>query len=95
LFGNPDIILPKYKTAVFVHGCFWHRHKGCKYAYMPKTRVEFWKKKFKDNVKRDRRVAKTLINEGWQIVVVWEDETMDRVKLEKIVKQRIGLILKV
>jgi DNA mismatch endonuclease (patch repair protein) len=62
---------------------------------MPKTRVEFWKKKFKDNVKRDRRVAKTLINEGWQIVVVWEDETMDRVKLEKIVKQRIGLILKV
>ncbi|OGS23857.1 MAG: very short patch repair endonuclease [Elusimicrobia bacterium RIFOXYB2_FULL_50_12] len=88
LFGNPDIILPKYKTAIFVHGCFWHRHKGCKSAYIPKTRVEFWKKKFRDNVKRDKKVAATLTEEGWKVAVIWEDETKDTEKLKKILKLR-------
>lgn len=54
--GHPDIFLRKYNTAIFVHGCFWHRHQGCKYAYTPKSRVEFWQKKFDDNVRRDRIV---------------------------------------
>ena len=58
--GRPDIVLPKHKTVIFVHGCFWHRHKDCKYAYNPKSRVEFWQKKFRDNVNRFKTVEKSL-----------------------------------
>ena len=72
--GKPDIVLPKYKTVIFVHGCFWHRHKGCKYAYNPKSRVEFWQKKFSDNVKRFKTVEKELSKLNWQIIVIWECE---------------------
>lgn len=89
LFGNPDVVLPKCKTAIFVHGCFWHRHKGCKYSYMPKTRVKFWKSKFRDNVKRDKKVTKVLAKAGWKVVVVWEDETEGRVNLRKILRDRL------
>src|SRR5580700_4112353 len=60
LFGRPDIVLAKYKTAVFVHGCFWHRHGNCRFAYKPKSRVEFWRQKFASNISRDRRVQRTL-----------------------------------
>ncbi|WP_432799923.1 very short patch repair endonuclease [Poriferisphaera sp. WC338] len=70
--GKPDIVLPKYKTVIFVHGCFWHRHEGCKYSYMPKSRIEFWEKKFKRNVERDAEVRKQLEDLGWKVVVVWE-----------------------
>ena len=70
--GKPDIVLPKYRTVVFVHGCFWHRHKRCRYAYNPKSRVEFWQKKFNDTVERDRRNRKELKKLGWQVVVIWE-----------------------
>ena len=56
--GRPDIVLPKYRTVVFVHGCFWHRHKGCRFAYTPKSRVAFWNDKFRRNVERDRRNAR-------------------------------------
>ena len=59
--GHPDIYMKKYNTAIFVHGCFWHRHEGCKYAYMPKSKVEFWQKKFDTNVKRDKTVRKELL----------------------------------
>lgn len=59
--GHPDIFLRRYNTAIFVHGCFWHRHRECKYAYTPKSRVEFWQKKFDDNVRRDRIVQKELL----------------------------------
>lgn len=89
LFGKPDIVLTKYKTVIFVHGCFWHRHKGCKYAYSPKTRIKFWKKKFHDNVLRDRKVAKILKKEGWKVVVIWEDETRERDSLRRILRSRI------
>ena len=70
--GHPDIYLRKYDTAVFVHGCFWHRHSGCKYAYMPKSRVEFWQKKFEANVKRDYVVRMELQDKGIKCLIVWE-----------------------
>lgn len=70
--GHPDIFLRKYNTAVFVNGCFWHRHPGCKYAYMPKTRVEFWQKKFDANVMRDAAVRKALQGRGIKCLIVWE-----------------------
>ena len=72
--GNPDIVLPKHKTVIFVHGCYWHRHGGCRFAYTPKSRVEFWTKKFKENVKRDRKNLAALEGLGWKISVIWECE---------------------
>ena len=70
--GRPDIVLPKYQAVIFVHGCFWHRHSGCKYAYQPKSRVEFWKKKFRENVERDRRKTRELKKLGWRVIIMWE-----------------------
>lgn len=70
--GHPDIYLRKYNTAIFVHGCFWHRHSGCQYAYMPKSRVEFWQKKFEANVKRDYVVRMELQDKGVKCLIVWE-----------------------
>lgn len=70
--GKPDLVLPKYNAVVFVHGCFWHRHPGCKYSSQPATRVEFWQDKFRGNVERDRRNQLELGNAGWRIAVVWE-----------------------
>tara|TARA_Y100000589_G_scaffold175080_1_gene166188 strand:- start:4 stop:372 length:369 start_codon:yes stop_codon:yes gene_type:complete len=73
--GSPDIVLPKYKTVIFVHGCFWHRHENCKYASNPKTRKEFWENKFKGNVKRDLEIQKNIKNIEWRSLVIWECET--------------------
>ena len=70
--GHPDIYLKKYNTAIFVHGCFWHRHEGCKYAYMPKSRVDFWQKKFEANKKRDNIVKVQLTDVGVKRIIVWE-----------------------
>jgi DNA mismatch endonuclease (patch repair protein) len=70
--GRPDIVLPKYRTVVFVHGCFWHRHPGCRFAYTPKSRVAFWNDKFRANVGRDRRNARALRAIGWKVITVWE-----------------------
>lgn len=72
--GCPDIVLPKYRTVIFVHGCFWHRHAGCKYAYLPKTRREFWDKKFRDNVDRDELNKIRLEESGWRTIIIWECE---------------------
>jgi DNA mismatch endonuclease, patch repair protein len=72
--GKPDIVLPKYKTAIFVHGCFWHGH-GCKDFKWPKSRVEFWRDKIEGNVARDRREMAALGKMGWQVLIVWECET--------------------
>jgi DNA mismatch endonuclease, patch repair protein len=74
--GKPDIVLPKYNTVIFVHGCFWHRHKGCKVATMPKSRTAFWQAKFDANVERDRRNQRALKKAGWQVIVLWECEVM-------------------
>lgn len=81
--GKPDIALPKYRTVIMIHGCFWHRHEGCRYAYMPKSRIEFWKKKFKSNVVRDRIVKKQLRKMGWQVITIWECEIHSVNILEK------------
>ena len=70
--GHPDIFLQKYNTAIFVHGCFWHRHPGCKYAYTPKSRIEFWQKKFDDNVRRDAVVTKEFQQHGIKQLIIWE-----------------------
>ena len=84
--GSPDIVLPKYKTVIFVHGCFWHRHENCKYASTPKTRKEFWESKFKANVKRDLEIQEKIKNIGWQSVGIWECETKNIGNLrEKII----------
>lgn len=72
--GTPDIVLPKYHTMIFVHGCFWHRHPGCRYATTPSTNREFWQKKFDQNVERDRKVQEELKSLGWNVIVVWECE---------------------
>lgn len=70
--GHPDIYLPKYKVAIFVNGCFWHRHQGCKYAYTPKSHIDFWTNKFKTNVTRDKIVYEQLTNSGIRVLIVWE-----------------------
>ncbi len=72
--GKPDIVLPRYKTAIFVNGCFWHRHEGCKYAYMPKSRIEFWESKFSRTVQRDAEKSRKLMEMGWHVFTAWECE---------------------
>lgn len=79
--GSPDIVLPKFRCAVFVNGCFWHRHPGCPFATTPATRTEFWQAKFAMNVARDRRVHEELLRSGWQPLVIWE---CDVTRLENI-----------
>jgi DNA mismatch endonuclease, patch repair protein len=72
--GRPDVVLPRWRTVVFVHGCFWHRHQGCRFAYNPKSRPEFWQQKFAENVERDVRNMAALEDLGWRPLVVWECE---------------------
>lgn len=72
--GRPDIVLPRHRTVVFVHGCFWHRHEGCRFAYTPKTRQEFWLPKLEGNAVRDARDQQQLADLGWRVEVVWECE---------------------
>lgn len=81
--GSPDIVLPKYRTVVFVHGCFWHRHPGCRYASIPRTRQEFWLPKFDANVQRDAKKEAQLQELGWRVLVVWECETRKPAELEE------------
>lgn len=85
--GYPDIFLRKYNTAIFVNGCFWHRHPGCKYAYTPKSRVEFWQKKFDDNVRRDSAVKAELLEHGIKLLTVWEC-AIRRMQRDKIEEER-------
>lgn len=75
--GKPDILLPKYRTAIFIHGCFWHRHPGCKYAYTPKSRENFWAEKFRKNVERHEKISKGLDRLGWRVLIIWECEVSE------------------
>jgi DNA mismatch endonuclease (patch repair protein) len=72
--GRPDVVLSKYRTAIFVHGCFWHRHPGCRNATTPSTRIEFWQEKFDSNVRRDAQNRTALEAAGWTVLTVWECE---------------------
>ena len=72
--GSPDIVLPKYKTVIFVNGCFWHGHEGCKYFVWPKSNEEFWKNKIETNIARDKQKTKALEELGWNVIIVWECE---------------------
>lgn len=87
--GRPDLVFPRYRLIVFVHGCFWHRHRGCRYAYMPKSRVPFWTKKFTGNVARDKRNQEALRNLGWRVLIIWECETRDE---ENVRRRLVGHI---
>lgn len=88
--GSPDIVLPKYRTSIFVHGCFWHGHDGCKYYTVPKTNTDFWVAKVARNKERDQEVWRKLEAKGWYVIIVWEcqlkkgriDETVERVAAE-------------
>lgn len=82
--GKPDIVLPKYRTVIFVHGCFWHRHRGCRYASMPKSNVEFWKDKFESNVSRDKKNQYALRKAGWRCLTIWACETKAERKLARL-----------
>lgn len=73
--GSPDLVFPKYRLCLFVHGCFWHRHTNCKYAYTPKTNLDFWLPKLQRNVERDRETSEALRELGWQVAIIWECET--------------------
>lgn len=75
--GSPDIILPRFQTAIFVHGCFWHRHPNCRYTTTPKTRQDYWLPKFTANVERDSRKEAQLQELGWRVLIIWECETRD------------------
>lgn len=70
--GVPDIVLPKYNTVIFIHGCFWHKHKNCKKAELPETRYEFWKNKIDGNVERDKKNIRQLKKAGWKVIVFWQ-----------------------
>ena len=88
--GSPDIVLPEYKTVIFVNGCFWHRHENCKYASTPKTRQEFWNKKFNENINRDKINQENLSSKGWKIIIIWECEIKNKkINLEQIFKKVI------
>ena len=85
--GKPDIVLTKFRTVVFVHGCFWHQHKRCKYANIPKTRTDFWKEKFYENKKRDLYNVRKLKKDNWKVLTVWECELHEVHKLENRLKK--------
>jgi DNA mismatch endonuclease (patch repair protein) len=85
--GSPDIVLPKYKTVIFVHGCFWHRHENCKYATTPKTRKEFWEKKFRENINRDNLNQANLSLKGWKIIIIWECQLKGDIK--KLIRESL------
>ena len=83
-------MLPSRKTVILVHGCYWHRHPGCRYAYSPKSRVDFWEKKFAENIARDRRNMDELQSIGWRALVVWECELREPEKLKKRLKDELN-----
>ena len=87
--GKPDLVFPKYRLALFIHGYFWHRHKGCRYATTPTSNPEFWQKKFEANVQRDKEVTRKLKHAGWRVLVIWECEINDE-KLMSLYHQIIG-----
>ncbi len=95
--GSPDLVFPSRRKAIFVHGCFWHRHKSCRHSSMPSTRVEFWRAKLRGNVVRDRRNVRQLENDSWRVLVIWECqvESRDWLSRQLVAFLEKGRILKV
>jgi DNA mismatch endonuclease (patch repair protein) len=91
VFGKPDFVFPHVNVALFVDGCFWHRHNGCKFSYTPKTRNEFWLPKFHQNIARDRLVTRTLRRSGWRVVRIWECQLT--LKKQQRVLRRLRTVL--
>ncbi|WP_288601993.1 very short patch repair endonuclease [Treponema sp.] len=91
--GKPDIVLPHYRTVIFVNGCFWHGHDGCKYFVIPKTNTEFWQNKINRNRERDKAEIKQLLDEGWRVGIVWECSITGKKRSEKIknISEKISL----
>ena len=87
--GKPDVVLKKYKSVIFVHGCFWHQHKGCKRSNMPKSNTAYWKPKLERNIKRDKHHKIELKKLGWKIITIWECESKN---IEKIKKKILKLL---
>lgn len=85
--GRPDIVLARHRTIVNVHGCFWHHHPGCRFAYVPATRVAFWKEKFRQNRERDARNDRRLRELGWRVITVWECEARDTRRLAGVARR--------
>jgi DNA mismatch endonuclease (patch repair protein) len=90
--GTPDIVMPSKKIAIFVHGCFWHAHKGCKYAKVPATRPDFWAAKLQANVERDQKAIETLTTMGWRVLCVWECSTRHQDTVESLGKKVVDWI---
>lgn len=94
--GKPDIVLARYRTVILVHGCFWHRHRGCRFAYTPKSRPDFWLRKLESNIVRDRQVKAELTRLGWYVITVWECElrSLDRLsrRLDATLKRRLSSV---
>jgi len=88
--GKPDIVLQKYKICIFVHGCFWHQHPGCKRATIPVNNHEFWVQKFADNARRDEHAVKELSALGWNVLKIWECQTKNKVELVNLVCSQLG-----
>ena len=89
--GKPDIVLPKYKTVIFVHGCFWHGHKNCKFFVVPKTRTEWWLNKINGNIANDVKAVKALKKEGWKIINLWECN-LKPAKIKKTLSKLISIL---
>jgi len=89
--GKPDIVLPKYKTVIFVHGCFWHGHANCKYFSVPKTRTKWWTEKINGNKANDEKAVKALKKDGWKVITVWECH-LKHAKIEKKLIQILNFL---
>ncbi|MBP5955504.1 DNA mismatch endonuclease Vsr [Pseudomonas anatoliensis] len=89
--GTPDLVFVKNRICLFVNGCFWHRHPGCKYAYTPKSRLDFWLPKLARNVERDLNAQQTLLSLGWRVLIVWECDTKNREVLRTEIQKAFGL----
>lgn len=88
--GTPDLVFPKHRLCLFVHGCFWHRHPGCKYAYTPKSRLDFWLPKLAKNVERDMKAKRALEVSGWRVSIIWECQTKNRHTLRAEIQKLIN-----
>jgi DNA mismatch endonuclease, patch repair protein len=92
--GKPDIVLPKYKTVIFIHGCFWHGHKGCRYYVVPKTRTEWWLTKINGNIANDAKAVKALKKDGWKIIILWACE-LKKFKIQQSLEKLIAKLFPV